>query len=65
MPGIFYDPVSRRLHAVLNSPDSHWTLVTHNVNAGSHLCRRIMSEWLSPEDMGRIDWTICRERLSA
>jgi len=65
MPGIFYDPVSRRLHAVRSSPDSHWTLVTHNVDAGAHLCRRIMREWLPPEDMCRIEWTIHRERLSA
>lgn len=65
MAGIFYDPVSRRLLAVRATPDAHWTLVTHNVNAGAHLCRRIMSEWLSPEDMVRVEWTVHRERLSA
>jgi hypothetical protein len=65
MAGIFYDPASRRLHAVHSAPDSRWTLVTHNINASAHLCRRIMSEWLSPDDMGRVDWTISRERLSA
>ncbi|HQW50658.1 MAG TPA: hypothetical protein PL082_01265 [Tepidiformaceae bacterium] len=65
MAGIFYDPVSRRLLAVRATPDSQWTLVTHNVNAGAHLCRRIMSEWLSPEDMVRVEWTVHHERLSA
>jgi hypothetical protein len=65
MTGIFYDPASRRLHAVLSAPESRWTLVTHNINASPHLCRRIMSEWLSPDDICRVDWTIRRERHSA
>jgi len=65
MSGIFYDPVAKRLHAVTSSPLANWTLVTHNVNAGSHLCRRIMREWMSPEELGSVDWYITRERNSA
>lgn len=63
--GIFYDPVARRLHAVYSSPAAGWTLVTHNVNAGSHQCRRIMREWLSADELWQVDWLIERERRSA
>lgn len=62
MIGIFYDPVGRRLRAVTRQPESGWMLVTHNLEAGSHLCRRIMGEWLSPEEAGQVDWEIDRER---
>ncbi|MBK6320136.1 MAG: hypothetical protein IPI85_08085 [Dehalococcoidia bacterium] len=65
MTGIFYDPKSRRLHAVVTCPESGWLLVTHNLDAGLYHCRRIMREWLSPEDLFLVEWTIDRERLSA
>jgi hypothetical protein len=65
MSGIFYDPRSRRLHAVQSSPEPGWTLVTHNLEAGMHHCRRIMREWLPQDEMFRVDWTIDRGRLSA
>ncbi len=65
MSGIFYDPAGRRLHAVRTDPEPGWTLVTHNLEASVHHCRRIMREWLSSDEMFRIDWSICRERLSA
>lgn len=65
MSGIFYDPRSRRLHAVQSSPEPGWTLVTHNLDAGGYHCRRIMREWLASEEIFQVDWTIVRERLSA
>ena len=65
MSGIFYDPKGRRLRSVQSTPDAGWTLVTHNLNAGSHQCRRIMGEWLPSDEIGRIDFTIRDERLSA
>ena len=63
--GIFYDPKGRRLHCVQGKPDAEWTLVTHNLNAGGHQCRRIMREWLPSDEIGRIDFTVRDERLSA
>ena len=65
MSGIFYDPRSRRLHAVDSSPEPGWTLVTHNLDAGLHQCRRIMREWLPQDEIFRVDWSIDRRRLSA
>ncbi|GIW18462.1 hypothetical protein [Tepidiforma sp.] len=65
MAGIFYDPRTRRLHAVTGHPDPAWTLVTHNVHASVHHCRRIMSEWLSPDELWKVDWHIERHSRSA
>ena len=65
MSGIFYDPRARRLHAVRSSPEPGWTLVTHNLEAGRHQCRRIMCEWLPQDEIFQVDWNINRERLSA
>ncbi|MGB4862550.1 MAG: hypothetical protein WBO97_08830 [Tepidiformaceae bacterium] len=65
MSGIFYDPRARRLHAVSCDPEPGWTLVTHNLEARPHQCRRIMQEWLAQDELFRIEWTIHRERLSA
>ena len=65
MRGIFYDPRARRLHAVLTDPEPGWTLVTHNLDASVHHCRRIMREWLGADEMFRVDWTINRERMTA
>ncbi|MEI2659847.1 MAG: hypothetical protein V9G11_07855 [Bifidobacterium adolescentis] len=65
MSGIFYDPAERRLHAVQTDPEPGWTLVTHNLEASVHHCRRIMREWITTDEMFRIDWSIRRERLSA
>jgi len=63
--GIFYDPKGRRLRSVHGTPDVAWTLVTHNLNAGGHQCRRIMREWLPSDEIVRIDFTVHDERLSA
>ncbi len=65
MSGIFYDPAGRRLHAVTAGPQPGWTLVTHNLDATIHQCRRIMREWVPSEELFRVDWSIHRERLSA
>ena len=65
MSGIFYDPRARRLHAVRSSPDPGWTLVTHNLEAGPHHCRRIMREWLPQDEIFKVEWTINRDRLTA
>jgi hypothetical protein len=62
MSGIFYDPRSRTLHAVRSHPEPGWALVTHNLEAGLHHCRRIMREWLPADEMFRVEWTIRRER---
>jgi hypothetical protein len=65
MTGIFYDPRTRKLHAVITRPEPGWMLVTHNLEAGLHHCRRIMQEWLTHEDLFGVEWVIHRERLSA
>lgn len=65
MSGIFYDPQGRRLRSVQGTPDAAWTLVTHNLNAGGHQCRRIMREWLPSDEIVRIDFTVRDERFSA
>ena len=57
MTGIFYDPRSRRLCGVHDRAEPGWRLVTHDLAASPHQCRRIMSEWLSPDDLRRVDWT--------
>lgn len=57
MSGIFYDPRARRVYAVHGNPEPGWTLVTHNVNAGAHHCRRIMREWLPAHEVAAIDWS--------
>jgi hypothetical protein len=57
MSGIFYDPHRRRLHIVHGAADPRWTLVTHNVCAGIHQCRRIMREWLPSDELGEVDWS--------
>lgn len=57
MSGIFYDPGNHRLCLVEGKPDPAWTLVTHNVHAGIHHCRRIMREWIAPDELWLIDWT--------
>lgn len=58
MAGIFYDPRAHRIHAVHGTADPCWTLVTHNLNAGPHHCRRIMREWLAPDEIQRVDWSV-------
>jgi len=65
MAGIFYDPRERRLYAVDRTPDTAWTLVTHNADAGAHLCRRIMREWLPADDLAGVDWNITDYRRAA
>ena len=58
MSGIFYDSRSRCLRKVRGQQaDPSWTLVTHNLDAGAHQCRRILREWVSPEDLKVIDFT--------
>lgn len=58
MSGIFYDPATRRLHNVAEgTADPSWTLVTHNLLATEHHCRRILREILSREDALRVDFT--------
>jgi len=56
MQGIFYDRKGRQLHRVTGSGPSDWLLVTHNLDAGAHYCRRSMAEWLSKEELLAIDW---------
>ena len=57
MSGIFYDRKARRLRAVRGRPEADWTLVTHNLEAGPHQCRRIMKEWLAADELSSVDWT--------
>ena len=65
MSGIFYDPKGRRLRSVQGTADAEWTLVTHNLNAGGHQCRRIMREWLPADEIVNIDFSLGDERRSA
>jgi hypothetical protein len=43
---------------VRGAADPSWTLVTHNLDAGVHLCRRILREWVPAEDLRNIDWSL-------
>ncbi|MEX2080151.1 MAG: hypothetical protein WEC33_00920 [Dehalococcoidia bacterium] len=65
MSGIFYDPTGRRLHVVTGTPEPHWTFVTHDTRARVHHCRRIMREWLGPEDLFRVDFSAVGVQASA
>jgi len=57
MTGISYDPFSRRIRALRDGrPEPGWALITHNLQAAPHQCRRIMREWLSSEELGAIDF---------
>lgn len=57
MSGIFYDPGRRNLRRVNGPADPRWLLVTHDLHAGTHHCRRILREWLAPEDLTLVDWS--------
>ncbi len=65
MSGIFYDPRQRRLRRVDGAADHGWMLVTHNLQASAHHCRRIMREWLAPEDLVMVDWSGVEDLRSA
>ena len=57
MSGIFYDPASNRLRVITNGQaPAQWALVTHNTAASDNHCRRILREWLSPQDVRSIDF---------
>jgi hypothetical protein len=56
--GIFYDRQGRALRVVIEASEPEWVLVTHDCTASPHLCRRIMGEWLSPEELASIDWSV-------
>jgi hypothetical protein len=62
--GIYYDRRAHRLRAVPGAADPEWTFITHNVAAGRHQCRRIMGEWLSPEELASIDWSALERRIA-
>jgi hypothetical protein len=64
MSGIFYDPRTRQLRRVQGKPGADWQLVTHNVDAPLHHCRRIMREWLRAEEISHVDFS-AGEALSA
>lgn len=57
MKGIYYDRRSRTVHRVVEGAQPGWTLVTHDVQASVHHCRRILGEWLSPDELRAIDWS--------
>lgn len=56
MSGIFYDPASNRLRVVARGA-AHplWTLVTHNMAANDHHCRRILGELMPAEAVRTVD----------
>ncbi len=61
MSGIFYDPNRRRLHVVTGPPEPGWLFVTHDIGARPHQCRRIMRDWLPPDELYRVDWSGVRQ----
>lgn len=63
--GIFYDSEQRRLLAVVGAPEPGWTLVTHDLSASAHHCRRIMREWLSLAELAEVDWDVAEARRAA
>jgi hypothetical protein len=57
MSGVFYNPATRQLVRVVGVPEQDWLLVTHDLNPGANQCRRILREWLSTQDLFRVDWS--------
>ena len=55
--GIFFDPQSMRILCVVSAPEPGWVLVTHNLGARAHQCRRIMREWLAIEELFAVDFS--------
>lgn len=55
--GIFYDKQQRTLRVVTTTSEPEWVLVTHDRDAKPYLCRRIMGEWLTPEELATVDWS--------
>lgn len=64
MSGIFYDPSACCLRAVQTAAPHDWTLVTHNLDASINLCRRILREWLTQEEISRLDWSTLDRRMA-
>jgi hypothetical protein len=62
MSGIFFDPGELRVLPVLAGPEPGWVLVTHNLGARAHQCRRIMREWLGAEELFVVDFTAIAEQ---
>jgi hypothetical protein len=61
MSGIFYDPRARRVRTVKDGqPERDWALITHNVDAAPHQCRRILRESLSSEEVQVVDFSEVR-----
>ncbi len=58
MRGIYFDWSSRSVHR-LNGDELRpgLTLITHDVHASLHHCRRILREWLGPEELRAVDWS--------
>ncbi len=56
MSGIYYDPAERRLRLVSGAAEPAWPLVTHNLAAPAHRCRRILRGWLAAEEIDAIEW---------
>ncbi|MCS7294846.1 MAG: hypothetical protein NZ761_05570 [Dehalococcoidia bacterium] len=57
MKGIYYDRSRRMVHRVVGQAEPGWTLVTHDLGASVHHCRRILGEWLPPDELRSIDWS--------
>ena len=57
MTGVFYNPTTRQLIRVNGKPERDWLLVTHDLNPGPNKCRRILREWLSADELVRLDWS--------
>jgi hypothetical protein len=57
MSGIFYDPHRRRVVRVQGTPEPTWTFVTHSLTASANQCRRIMREWIPPDELFSVDWS--------
>ncbi|MBI5946714.1 MAG: hypothetical protein HY875_01075 [Chloroflexi bacterium] len=56
MSGIYYDPSERRLRLVAGTAEPAWPLVTHNLAAPMHRCRRILRGWLPADEIDTIEW---------
>jgi hypothetical protein len=66
MSGIFYDPATRRLRAIKHGTvDPAWTLVTHDLAASDHRCRRILAELLPSEEVLLVDFNAQERRETA
>ncbi len=57
MIGIVYDRNTKQLRRIDGPLEPSCALVTHNLGARRHRCRRILQEWLPANEVREIDFS--------